>query len=176
MAEPKPRREYLSAGELIPDTTFHTWVGASIPCSALRGRSNIVLLFLCGGRRRAVELAAELIQNEGELHGEDAMFFAVLHGDRDAAATLNAQLEFPGAYLCYDDEGEMHRRFGALSEEGYSDSALYITDRWGEVYCAIRELEGDTLPSAQEILASLRHLNIMCEECDPGMERHGDAA
>jgi hypothetical protein len=51
-----------------------------------------------------------------------------------------------------DADGSVHERYGS--------NGLYLTDRYGEIYSIHR----DRLPSTEELLASLRHINAECPE------------
>lgn len=175
MPEPKPQRSLPAVGEVVPDVTVQLDTAASLPLSALRARHNLVLVFLCGGRRCGLQLVDALFSHP-ELAQEESIVLPVLHGDPAAARALNLERWQGQLNVAADSDGSLHRLFGALAEEGYSDPALYITDRWGQIYAAIRELDGDALPTADEIVASLRHINHACEECDPGIDWPKDAA
>ena len=45
--------------------------------------------------------------------------------------------------------------------------AIYITDRFGEVFAVFRESEKQAMPSVQEILGWLSFVNSQCPECSP---------
>jgi hypothetical protein len=48
---------------------------------------------------------------------------------------------------------------------GHRAMAIYITDRFGEVFAVYREAVGQTMPSVQEIVKWLTFINIQCPEC-----------
>ncbi len=45
-----------------------------------------------------------------------------------------------------------------------NNSALYITDRYGEIYFAAHRRPGEPLPGVAEILGWLRFINAQCPE------------
>jgi hypothetical protein len=71
-------------------------------------------------------------------------------------------LPFP---LFVDEDG-VHRRLGATDSEGEISPALYITDRYGEVFAAYRSTAGQGMPRAGELLNWLAFINSQCPECE----------
>jgi hypothetical protein len=63
-----------------------------------------------------------------------------------------------------DTNGAVHRRLGAVDESGTPRTAVYVTDRFGEVYAAFAEA---ALPSIDQITSWLDFVGIQCEECFP---------
>ena len=61
----------------------------------------------------------------------------------------------------------MHREFGAADEAGRPAPAVYITDRYGEVFGSYRSAGGQALPKLEEILDWLAFINSQCPECEP---------
>jgi hypothetical protein len=56
---------------------------------------------------------------------------------------------------------------GALDASGLPAMAVYITDRFGEVFAVFRESEKQAMPSVEEILGWLEFVNSQCPECSP---------
>ena len=73
-----------------------------------------------------------------------------------------ANLPFP---LLVDEDGRIHRRAGAADNYGHPATAIYITDRFGEVFGVYRAAEGHTMPDLQEIVTWLAFINSQCPEC-----------
>jgi peroxiredoxin len=71
-------------------------------------------------------------------------------------------LPFP---LLVDGDGRVHRAAGAHDGYGHPTAAIYVIDVFGEVFAVYREAEGQTMPSAQEILKWLSFINMQCPEC-----------
>ncbi len=70
----------------------------------------------------------------------------------DAADTLT---------VVSDPGGEAHRRCGV----GEGSAALFVADRWGQIYLAARTGDETELPPTDEIEEWLRYLATQCPEC-----------
>lgn len=66
-----------------------------------------------------------------------------------------------GVELLADPDGEAHRR----CEVGKGEAALFIADRWGQVYLAERAPSESDLPDVGEIEEWMRYLSTQCPEC-----------
>lgn len=72
-----------------------------------------------------------------------------------------------------DPEGETRRRWGLDA----SDAALFIADRWGQIYHADVGAHVGDLVDADEIEEWLKYLATQCAECGvPDEPGHGDWA
>jgi len=69
--------------------------------------------------------------------------------------------------LADDDNGRVHRQLGALGSQGDDAAAVYVTDRFAEVFGAYRTSEGQPLPGIADILNWLEFINAQCPECEP---------
>jgi len=152
-----------TARELLPEVTVTGQGGRQVRPSSLRPRRNLILVLLCGGSDKARALLSELADASADIEQEEGRVVAVLHGSPEQAEMLLADLKLP-FLLFADPDGSVHRRFGALGDDGFSGPAVYITDRFGEIYSTHHVRNGDALPSAVEILASIRHINSACDE------------
>jgi peroxiredoxin len=146
--------------QMVPDFVLPSTDGREIEISNFRGRRNLVLVFI-GGDGGVNQLLAGLAQRREELDEEESVVFVVFRGE--PAASWRQHDGAPFTVLA-DQDGAVHRRFGALDDQGGSASAVYLTDRYGEIYSTCRTLAGETLPSAADVLASLRHINAACPE------------
>ena len=52
-------------------------------------------------------------------------------------------------------------------QRGQPEMAVYIIDRFGEVFTTFRESERQAMPSVQEILGWLTFVNSQYPECSP---------
>jgi hypothetical protein len=66
-----------------------------------------------------------------------------------------------------DEDGRIHRPAGAADKEDHPATAIYITDRFGEVFAVYRAAEGQAIPSVREIVEWLSFINSHCPECGP---------
>jgi hypothetical protein len=76
------------------------------------------------------------------------------HPDKPIPGSLGTLLR-----LLLDPGFTVHQQFG--TGRGW---AVYITDRYGEIYSVAVEQRGDPPPRAQQVLASVRHIAAECPE------------
>ncbi len=151
-------------GQLIRDFTLTSTLGQEISLSDYRGRSNLVLVF-AGGRvdNPDLKVLAEIAADHKRFQDEQTQVLAIMQCTRKAVRISQAaNLPFP---LLVDEDGQMHRSAGAADKSGHPVIAIYITDRFGEVFAVYRGAQGETMPSAQEIIKWLTFINIQCPEC-----------
>ncbi len=129
----------LDRGMMLRDLQAQTLDGRSVCASDFRGRRNLVLIFP-GAEAEESILLNELKQRTADLQQEEAV---VLVGS-DAPADIRSH-------------------YGALSPAGRI-AALYVTDRYGEIYYSARCEVGGALPSAAEVLGWLEFINSQCPE------------
>lgn len=129
----------LERGMLLRDVPAQTFDGHSVSVSDFRGRRNLVLI-LPGMQGEEASLLSELRQSAAELQEEEAVV------------------------LIADPSDDAHRHYGAASPEGSRIAAVYIADRYGEIYFAAHSGPGDSLPAAAEMLEWLRFINAQCPE------------
>ncbi len=130
----------LERGMLVHDLPAQTLDGGPVHASDFRGRRNLVLIFP-GVTAEESLLVRELRQQAADLQEEEAV-----------------------ALLAADVPAELLGYYGAISNRGERRPALYITDRYGEIYYAAHGESGGTLPSAAEVLDWLRFINSQCPE------------
>ena len=89
---------------------------------------------------------------------------AIMQCAREQAARIGQEenLSFP---LLVDEDGRIHRPAGAADKEGHPATAIYITDRYGEVFVVYRAAEGQAMPGSREIVEWLSFINSQCPEC-----------
>ncbi len=150
-------------GELMHDFVLPSARGERIQLSRYRGRKHLVLVL--GGRRER-GLLKDLARRQDALHAEQAQVLASITGTPAQAAQIKTEDELPFPVLADADAG-IHRSLGAIGVDGQTAPALYVTDRFGEVFAAFRTSEGQSLPDADDILDWLEFVNQQCEECFP---------
>jgi peroxiredoxin len=154
-------------GQLIRDFTLASTGGQKISLSDYRGRSNLVLVFAGGGDGGPdLKILAEIAADYAPIHEEQAQVLAVMQCARATAARIKkeANLPFP---LLVDEDGRIHRPAGAADKYGHPATAIYITDRFLEVFAVYRAAQGQTMPCAREIVEWLSFINSQCPECSP---------
>jgi thioredoxin-dependent peroxiredoxin len=153
----------LETKQMIPDFTLDSSEGFEVSASQYRGKRNLVIAFLGTVPGAATEWLASVAPHADDLEEENARVLVIVEDTAEQARELHEELGAPFIFLA-DCDGEVHRRFGVVPSEGKAAHAVFITDRYGEIYSVHRTGAGDTLPNAAEVIASLRHINIMCDE------------
>ncbi len=156
---------YPRRGTRLPDLELAAISGEPVQLSDCRRGRNLALI-LAGDSQAAsrLELLPELARRYPELVEQEAQVLAVVAATREQAHTLAAQLPFP---VFLDPESRAHRALAGFEAGGRPAPAIYVTDRYGEVFAAFRSADGQPIPDAGEILKWLEFVNIQCEECFP---------
>jgi hypothetical protein len=115
--------------------------------SRYRGRRNLVLLV-----SPADELVNELASKMEELSYQETQVLVLSPAARESA--------FP---VLIDAGLGVHSVLGGVNE-GKPAPAVYVTDRYGEIYAAFRASEGARLPDASAILGWIEFINSQCPE------------
>ena len=134
--------------QMIPDFKLKSTDDREFRISIFRGHRDLVLVFTAG---TVPQIVADIASRIGELDEENARAFVI--APAASRAILSAAHGIP---VLLDPELAVSRRFGADRE-----AAVYITDQYGEIYSAH---SAPNLPTAHEVLASLRHINAACPE------------
>lgn len=156
---------YPRRGTRLPDLALSAVSGNTLQLSDGRGRRNLALI-LAGDAQAAarLELLPGLARSYAEITAQEAQVLAVVACTREQARSLAAQFPFP---VLLDPESRAHRALAGFDAHGRPAPAVYVTDRYGEVFAAFRAAEGRSLPDASEVLKWLEFVNIQCEECFP---------
>ncbi len=160
-----PPQARPTKGRLIRDFTLPSALGQPISLSDYRGCSNLVLVLAGGGAGDSdLEILTEVATNYAQLREEQAEVLAILQCDRERAARIAHQMSLPFPLLV-DEDGRFYRAAGAEDRYGHPATAIYVADVFGEVFAVYRTIEGQTMPSAQEIVKWLSFINRQCPEC-----------
>jgi peroxiredoxin len=154
-----------SKGLRIPDLRLTDTDGRFVQASDYRGRRSLVLIF-ADSRNMSSALLSEVGEEYQAFVDEDAEVLAIVWASPEEAVRFKRSLKLTFPVL-NDEDGVEHRNFGAIDGHGRAAAAVYVTDRFGEIYDALRTRDGDRLPTASEILASLEFISIQCPECAP---------
>lgn len=159
-----PRNEMPSNGYLLRDFTLMSALGNPVQLSAYRGRSNLVLV--CADERAETEqLLLGLASQYTQVRSEEAEVLVVVRSIAEAAEKKE-RLKLPYPILA-DDNGRIYRELGAADSQGREFAAVYVTDRFGEVFGAYRTRDGQSLPRLADILNLLEFIGFQCPECEP---------
>lgn len=160
-----PPNELPSRGWRLRDFALTSADGREVRLSDYRGRSHLVLI-LTDDRSGTAELLSELASQYARIKKEEAEVLAVARLSAEQAAEVRQQMDLPYPILA-DENGQLHRELGAIDVQGRSCAALYIADRFTEVFAAFRTRDGQNLPTTGEILNWLEFMNHQCPECEP---------
>ena len=136
-----------------------------IHLSDYRGRANLVLI-VSDQRSETLELLSDIAARYSEIKREEAEVLVIVRLSRPQAAEDKNRLNLTCPVLA-DDDGRVHRQLGALDSQGDDFAAVYVTDRFGEVFGAYRTSGGQPLPGIADILNWLEFINAQCPECEP---------
>jgi peroxiredoxin len=155
--------ELPSVGRRMNDFELASIAGSTIALSHYRGRANLVL-FAVGHDESTMTLMMRLADQYAQIKNEDATVLLIFQESPEAAARMAQELKLPYPVLV-DEDGRVHRELGAADTVGSPRSAIYITDRFGEVFGAYRSRDGISLPSFEKIVHMLEFVNSQCPEC-----------
>ncbi|HEX7119444.1 MAG TPA: hypothetical protein VF212_11690 [Longimicrobiales bacterium] len=132
--------------------------GARVSWRAPQRGAPVVVFLAAGdaGRDYARDLAAE----EAELRVWNGRPILVLPSEMEAREIVPAGVA-EALTVVADPGGVAHRRCGV--EEG--SAALYIADRWGQIYVAEHAPDERGLPGVGQIEEWLKYLATQCPEC-----------
>ena len=82
----------------------------------------------------------------------------------EIADELKWKMHFPVSVLS-DTDMRVHNMVGASCAQAVPAAALYITDRFLEVFAVRRTDTGDRLPDISDVLSWLTYLDSQCPEC-----------
>lgn len=149
-------------GEMLPRFTLPALDGSAVSLESYRGRRNLAVVFAADGvdETPVTDLLRELRWRAHELAAEAAQLLIIVTSPSIAAR--RAPLGFP---TLLDAEGRIHHAVGATDGAGRPAPAVFVTDRFREIFAAYVPERGYGLPAAQEILEWLVFINIQCPEC-----------
>jgi hypothetical protein len=156
--EPLPQR-----GTVLRDVEISMSDGTRTMLGSLRGSCSLVMVFTAGRELR--NLVAHLAGSESTLKEHNARVLIVATARDQLVA--NSELQSQLVLLAIDDNKGIHRALGATDAAQNPLPAIYITDRFGEVFAAFRSEDPSSLPSTEEIVRWLEFIERQCEECSP---------
>ncbi len=160
-----PRNEPPSKWRRFQEFELPSALDGVVQLSDYRGRANLVSI-LSDHRSETSKLLSDTAARYSEIKNEDAEVLVIIHMSLAQAAETKNRLRLPCPVLA-DDDGRIHQQLGALDSQGDDSAAVYVTDRYGEVFGAYRASEGQSLPGVADILNWLEFINAQCPECEP---------
>ena len=154
----------LGRGDRLGDFTLGSTNGAHVSPYDYRGRSSLVLFFT-GVADDSMQhaLYSSFVAEYPAIHQHGADVLLILGHSFEREST-NAQPAPPFPVLL-DPDSAVHRTVGAVSVEGAPIPAVFVTDRYLEVYAGWRSAEGHALPTVAEVLSWLAYIESECPEC-----------
>ena len=150
-------------GTVMRDVELLLADGSRRLLSALRGRSNLVMILTAG--QDLAGLVTELTAKRDALKENNARVLVITHPE--PISLFEPRPAHSSHLLARDPDGQLHRMLGATDAAGNLLPTIYITDRFGEVFAAFHDPTPAALPSTEEIMQWLEFINQQCEECSP---------
>jgi hypothetical protein len=149
-------------GEILPGFILPDMDGSAGVLESYRARSNLAVVFTADviGEGPVSALLRELRWRVAELEAENAQVL-VIATSLSIVAQRGPTL-FP---TLWDAGGHVHRAVGATDAAGRPAPAVFVTDRFREIFAAYLPGRGAGLPGVKEILEWLVFINIQCPEC-----------
>jgi thioredoxin-dependent peroxiredoxin len=122
----------------MPDFTLPSTDGKQVSLYDYRVRSNLVLVF-AGRTKDSTDslLLSTLAKRYGEIAETDSEVVVVLAESVAQADEFKRKIHFPVAVLS-DSDMQVHKMVGACGALSVPGAALYITDRFLEVFAVWR--------------------------------------
>ena len=152
IAEPK-----LGVRSMIPVFQLKSTDGKTVSIWDYKGRKHVVLAFLppecpvCMAFLRSVSDAYQRYEEE------NAVVLPIIIGSQEQAVSVHDELQPPYPIL-YDEHGKVGDR--------YTDrlSAIFVADKFGELYAKWNAGRGESFPSQKDILDVLEAIELECPE------------
>jgi peroxiredoxin len=155
--------ELPSKGHRIADFGLMTKEQQLIHPSDYRGKRSLVLVF-ADERKETAELLAALCNQYAKIREEEGEVLAIVWAEHGAGLKEELKVTYP---VLFAPDSSIHHEFGGVDQHGQPAAAVYVTDRYGEVFGVFRRRDGQPLPSVAEILSLLEFISIQCPECAP---------
>jgi len=160
-----PAHSFPARGRLMCDFTLPSAEGGQVSLYDYRGHANLVLFFAGDAADlRENGFLRTLVQRYAEIRGQDSEILVVLACSREQAERAKHQVQLPFPVLA-DQDRQIHKSVGAVDVHAVPASAVYVTDRFLEVYATWRTAQGDNLPGVSEVLSWLAYIESECPEC-----------
>jgi len=160
-----PEAGLQKPGYLLRDFALTSTLGARVQISDYRGRSNLVIVF-SGDDASELDFLQDAAERRKEITEQDATVIVALQPSPQNVHSIDKWQNLPFPILI-DDDGRIHRLYGALDEQEKPFPVIYVTDRFGEIVSVYAVLEGKKLPGTDEVLRTLEFINSQCPECEP---------
>ncbi len=159
------QNELPTKGRRLHDFELVEALGNTVRLADYRSRANLVVI-ATDDRPETAKLLSDAANRYREIKNAESEVLAVLHTSRDHAVAFKQSLNLPYPVLA-DPDGRLHRKLGAVDSEGRDSAAVYVTNRFGEVFGIYRTAVGQPVPGIADVLDWLEFVNAQCPECEP---------
>jgi peroxiredoxin len=155
--------QFPERGECLRDFRYVTVDGDERRLSDFKGRNNLLLILTNGSDNGLLDAVARVYP---EIQQMEARVIAILKCERQAAIRARDSRHWPFD-VAVDVAGALHRELGSEDQAGAVGTAVYITDRWAEVFFTSRKTGEESGPGIKELLDWLAFVDHQCPECFP---------
>ena len=147
----------ITVKSMIPVFELMSADGTTVNIWDYKGRKHMVLIFLPDECPICTEFLGSIANAYHQYEEDDAVVLPIVVGSRKQAVKLRDELNPPYPIL-FDEHG--------MVAERYTDRlpAVFVADKFGELYGEWIVGRGATLPSQKEILDVLDLINLECPE------------
>lgn len=149
---------------LIPAIHLLTRGAAVFDSSDFKRKKNLVLFFLTYPEPRFFLQAEE---SAARLRAQNAELFVILDVSLDAVEAIYRRNRLTFAILS-DPKREVFSKFLSI-KDGEAAAALFITDRFGDIFFQHVAFDPGGLPPFEDIAKSLEFIESQCPECSGGL-------
>lgn len=161
MSTTPPENRHPGIGERLPPLSVPTLIEGEEVSLEAGGRDARVLLVLPADDLEAgLDYWRQFIELSDELRHWYARPLAMLPAEPAALGINPSEVVAPFPVLL-DHDGSAHERLDVEQ----SEAALFIADRYGQVYVAERAQNLTDLPTPRQIEEWVRFLAVQCPEC-----------
>ena len=161
----------ISTGQLVPNFRLAAAnrAGEFGPWDYKQHRNLVLIFFRSAGCQKSRQLLQEIAEHYGDYEEKEAEVLAISTDELDCLRQLAQDLALPFPVLS-DSDGKVTDQYLNHPEQVADktfDVAIFIADRWGEVFSTKRiEIDHD-LPVEAEVREWLEFIELQCEECFP---------
>ncbi len=162
-ARPTFAHNYPTRGHMLFDCSLLSTYGQEVSFYDYRGRCNLIVILAGDMGLAQKQFLAALSRSYAEIQAQNAEVLLVLPHSPDQAKLIQQHESLPFVVLA-DTDLRAHQEGGALDSINKPSTAVYVTDRFLEVFAAWRT-SGDQLPAIAEIFSWLQYIESQCPEC-----------
>ena len=149
----------LSLRTMVPPFELPSAGGGTISIWDYKGLHHLMIAFLPGGDcPECIEFLRAVSDEYPQYEEENTVVLAAIRDTESRANALHDQLQPPFPVL-YGETGVVSDRYAS------SLPAVFVADKFGELYAQWIVGPGGSFPSQKEILDVLDLINLECPEC-----------